>query len=203
MEIKVLAVSEPKVVTKGKGTWNEIVVTYEGKKGETERKIRSFSEVDAYTAFTELDDIVYGSFPLTADITVKKEGDFWVWKGATFSFLKEAQNVEAAVNEPKSTASAGAYKTTKATGTWETHEERAAKQRYIVRQSSITAALGYLSSVPLIAEGWTVEQVLDIARRFEAFVFEENQTAKPQVAAVKKAGRPRKEIAVVDSDPIE
>ena len=48
---------------------------------------------------------------------------------------------------------------------YETPEERALKQKYIVRQSSITSAIAMLGNKS------TVEQVLQVAQQFEEFVF--------------------------------
>lgn len=54
--------------------------------------------------------------------------------------------------------------------TYETKEERAVKQRYIVRQSSISSAIELLTSNGLES---TVGDVLNVAKQFEAFVFGE------------------------------
>lgn len=79
------------------------------------------------------------------------------------------------VDTPSVVASAP---TTKVTGSnYETKEERAARQRLIVRQSSITAALGYYN-----ARGEEVpadpQDVFDLAEAFCDWVFENNKTTK-------------------------
>ena len=56
-------------------------------------------------------------------------------------------------------------------GDWETSEERARKQVYIVRQSSISAALEFLKH-NLPKNAITVSDVVGVAKQFESYVFE-------------------------------
>lgn len=79
-----------------------------------------------------------------------------------FSLEKGHQEVVDTIESKTESKPAG-----KVTGSnWETSEERALRQRYIVRQSSITAALTFLGDGAM-----EVKQVLDIAKQFEEFVF--------------------------------
>lgn len=169
MEIKVLGVSKPENETKGTRTWQSIVVTFEDKKGKREKKLVSYA--DGYKDFTDLT-----SFPVTVNVKVVKEGDFWNWKG-----IESVANV----SEPQTKGSVGS---TVQKGNWETSEERAAKQRYIVRQSSIDYALKFCE---LAGVKPSLNEVTNKAAYFEAFVFGED---KPEE---KKAGRPKK---VVDTE---
>lgn len=57
--------------------------------------------------------------------------------------------------------------------TYETPEERAKKQVYIVRQSSISAAIAY------IGKAATIEQLLTTAKAFEAYVFSTSVEVEP------------------------
>ncbi len=59
--------------------------------------------------------------------------------------------------------------------TYETPEERAKKQVYIVRQSSITAALTTLTAASKTPP--QVDDVLKVASQYEAFVFGDNKEA--------------------------
>lgn len=170
MEIKVLEVSKPETESKGTRTWQSIVVTFEDKKGKREKKLVSYA--DGYKDFTDLKD-----FPVNVNVKVVKEGDFWNWKGI--------ESVSHA-SEPQTKSSAA---TTVQKGNWETVEERAAKQRYIVRQSSIDYALKFCE---LIGVKPSLDEVTNKASYFESFVFGENQPLE-----VKKAGRPKK---VVDTE---
>lgn len=100
-----------------------------------------------------------------------KEGKYWEWKAiraidgaavATPASTASAQTVTSPTAAPASTPAR--------VGNWETPEERNAKQVYIVRQSSITAAISYLNNFndPSVV---AVSDVLKVAAQFEAFVF--------------------------------
>lgn len=169
MEIKVTDITEPKVVAKGKNSWNEVTVTYTGKQGSKSKTLRSFVDKEAYVFFTS-DGVKAGD---TVEVDMKKEGDYWNWKGAKVVNGAE-QSASSNTGQREST---GAGKR----GDWETSEERAAKQRYIVRQSSIdyslkfwdlqlryprTTATGVMSTAP------TITQILKTASIFEGNVFE-------------------------------
>lgn len=85
---------------------------------------------------------------------------------------KADENVAAAPVSGNTTSRATASPAgtgTASKGTWETPEERAKKQIYIVRQSSINAAIAMLT-VGKKTEIKT-EDVIGVAREFEAFVF--------------------------------
>ena len=66
--------------------------------------------------------------------------------------------------------------------TYETPEERAKKQVYIVRQRSISNAIAFTNNnLTALPEGVTVEELLDVARKFENYVF---GIAEPEVLTV-------------------
>ncbi len=75
--------------------------------------------------------------------------------------------VTAPTNDVRATATAPV--TPARVGSWETPDERALKQIYIVRQSSITAALTYAK---LLDEPTRVEDILRTAKQFENYVFD-------------------------------
>lgn len=68
------------------------------------------------------------------------------------------------------TAQASATSSVQSKGGWETPEERAKKQIYIVRQSSISAAVNALSVAA--KKHPTSEEVIAYARQLEEYVFE-------------------------------
>lgn len=95
-------------------------------------------------------------------MVVEKENDFWNVK----SVLPES-NVQATTSGSNAVGS----KTTPSPSpksTYETPEERAQKQVYIVRQSSINQALEYLG---LTKTKPSIEEVLKTASQFESHVF--------------------------------
>lgn len=95
----------------------------------------------------------------------EKEGEFWNVKSISKGV------VQATVSEKTGTASAGTGNSSPKS-TYQTAEERAQTQVYIVRQSSITAALTWFNLANL--KGDTppdISDVLAVARQFEAHVF--------------------------------
>ncbi len=72
------------------------------------------------------------------EITSEKKGEFTNWT--------RAEKVEGTKTESTSSNGGGSYRSnTVRQGTWETPEERAARQVMIVRQSSISSAVAYLA----------------------------------------------------------
>jgi hypothetical protein len=94
------------------------------------------------------------------DITLVKEGEYWSWTTA-----KKSDGSAPVVDTPTNvtqTAPAG-----KVVGSnYETKEERAHRQVLIVRQSSIANAIALRKS-----ETANVEEILEVARLFEDYVF--------------------------------
>ncbi len=95
------------------------------------------------------------------DVVTVKEGDYWQWK----AIAKEG-DAPPRVEATKSTGGGG-----KVIGSnYETAEERARRQVYIVRQSSIASAIQLIDKES-IEKAKAVDEVLGIAKRFEDYVF--------------------------------
>lgn len=144
---------ETEYVKKGKNGWHQATVNYvdEGNGKEFSKKLMSFKNPKV---FGVIQDAKTGQ---RFNVEVKKEGDFYEWVA-----------IEAAGAAP---AAKGAPAAATTKGGWETPEERAAKQVYIVKQSSIGAA------VALMGVGASVESVLDAAQRFVDFVFDNDTSS--------------------------
>lgn len=157
MIITILNVSYEKVPT-AKGSYGKLDVAYKNEQGKTEgKKIMSFTNE---VVFNTIRAAVAGeSFNITME---KDDKNYWQWTSAT-----PATGGAVPVQEPIRPV-AGA--TASPRSTYETPEERAKKQVYIVRQSSISSALEYSKSVKALK---TVEDVIKVAQQFEAFVFGE------------------------------
>lgn len=91
-----------------------------------------------------------------------KENDFWNWKSVTAIGATSGNagthaepTTSRAVSSPKST--------------YETPEERAKKQVYIVRQSSFSSALTYLNAVA--GNNFTLKDTIETAKQIESYVF--------------------------------
>ena len=101
-------------------------------------------------------------------VTLEKKGDFWEVESIT----KGTGNT--------SIPTGGTATPTKITGSnYETKEERALRQRLIVRQSSLSSAIAFFEKAKAAP---SVEEVIGVAERFTEYVFEDKQDAmiKPQ-----------------------
>lgn len=122
------------------------------------------------------------------DIVVQKnDAGFNDWISAKKSSSDESSSTapqSAGVYKPQDPTRPAQTYTATPKSTYETPEERAKKQIYIVRQSSITAALTTLTAASKTAP--QVDDVLKVASQYEAFVFgdtEPTQKAKDLAVA--------------------
>lgn len=164
LKIKVLNTEDT-----NKGKYNQLEVTYRdlnnGK--TTSKKVMSFTAKEVYTSLK--------SAPIGSEwfVVSEKEGEYWQWKAVRPADATESQAYQEAVaGKPSGSKSTPAPKST-----YETPEERAARQRLIVRQSSLTAAVGILT---VGAKKVDAEEVKSLAEELCAWVFE---TEKPKALA--------------------
>lgn len=108
------------------------------------------------------------------DIELVKSADdkYWNWEGAK----KAEKQVEAA-------AAKTSYQTK---STYETPEERAKKQVYIIRQSSLSNAIEYLTAQ---GKKYSPAEVFDHAQNFVDFVFQTERMDRVAKIAEKAAER--------------
>ena len=157
MIITVLNVSQPEKVK----TYFTIEVNYKNEKGQTQgKKLMSFSAPDVYNALKG------ASSGEQYDITVKQEGQYWNWVAAK----KLEGGAKPTGNTPTATTGRSSY---------ESAEEREKRQRLIVRQSSLTAALTTLS---VGAKSVDKNAVKALAEEYTDWVFEELPTLKEDVS---------------------
>lgn len=131
----------------------EVSYTKDGK--DEVRKVVSFG--DSAEAFKSL--IALKDFPANVEVALKKNGKFLNWTG-----------IGPVSGEPK----VAGNDTPRGGGRdFESKEERARRQVYIVRQSSITSALDLLKHNVDGAAAVSVDDVIRTARQFEAYVFEQ------------------------------
>ena len=147
-------VREDKPSSNGKGTYGALTVTYRSNGKIAEKKLMSFVNPDVFKYFEKAQK---GDSVDVTSVKNDKSG-YWDW---TAIGTGEAQ----VATTSSSTASA-----TRVTGSnYETKEERAVKQRYIVRQSSIANAIAALAvsakSSPKSGE------IVELAKVFEEYVF--------------------------------
>lgn len=117
------------------------------------RKIPSFKNPDV---FKSLAAAVDGD---TFDVETVKDGQYWQWTKVT-----KTDGTQTTSGSAPAASGGTAYKST-----YETPEERAKKQVYIVRQSSLGVAAGLLGvgakNPPKASD------VIELAKEFEAYVF--------------------------------
>ena len=160
MLVKVVSVNREDVPNKnGKGTYGKLTVAYRDDKGKlSEKSILSFTNPAVFKAFEKAD--------LGDEINVKSEkvGDYWNWTAIlTGDDVSQASSAPTSGNNP-----------TRVTGSnYETKEERALKQRYIVKQSSLSAAVSILTVGAKTPP--EVDSVIALADKFVDYVFEEKK----------------------------
>ena len=159
MKIQILSVS---VTTKtGKKAYQNAEVAYKNLDfGKVEAKnITEYSKV-----FKQVADSAPGQI---YDVTTEKDnGGYWQW--TTMTRTLDTEGTSAPTGAPP-TSNSRAPANTAPRSNYETPEERAKKQVYIVRQSSITAAINILSVGAKTPP--KKEDVVELAAYFTDFVF--------------------------------
>jgi len=158
MQITVIDVGAPNThAAKNGRTYQSLEVTYKNDQGQAQsKKLMSFSNPQVFKAAQTWEK------GTQVNVTTEKDANgYWQWTGL-------GGDATVADNKP---AAASSNNSTRVTGSnYETKEERAARQVYIIRQSSISSAIDLLKdSKP------TVEGVLGVAKQFEEYIFAEKK----------------------------
>ena len=153
MQITILSVTVEQVPGKD---YKKAEVAYRDQAGKVMgKKVMSFVNKDV---FATLEAASAGE---VYDVTSEKDkNSFWQWTAVT-----------KAVAGTTAPASGGKTSLPSPKSTYETPEERAQKQVYIVRQSSLSAALNFLNTPARAGEQFGTEEVIAIAKEFEEYVF--------------------------------
>lgn len=130
-----------------KGKYKQATVKYSQDGEDKEKKIMSFAQKETYNT------LVNANPGEVYEVKTVKDGKFWNWEKATLQGAGTSSDSGISTSK-KSTGG----------GTWETAEERALRQVWIIRQSSISSA------ATLLQGKGTVNDVLEAAKRFEAYV---------------------------------
>jgi hypothetical protein len=159
--IEVLAVTSTTKPT-AKGSYTQLDVAYK-RDGKTEgKKIMSFG--NSKPAFETLKNAKTGDV-VTITSEKNETSGYWDWLNAGVGGTASAPTGHTPTASPKST--------------YETAEERAKKQVCIVRQSSISTAVELLKTDKKVPD---VNEILTIAKQFEAFVFDTGTPATLDIA---------------------
>jgi len=158
IQIQVLSVGvETKPTTKGSYQVAEVAykdLTNGGK--ISAKKLMSFTNKEVFETF------VVAKATEVYDIEMVKGEKYWDWTKAT-------KGVASAIASPSGKTTTGSVGTVGNGRGFETPEERAKKQIFIVRQSSLTNAIATL--VQGRKTELKPEEVIGLAQQYEAFVF--------------------------------
>jgi len=184
MEIQVLSVTS-ETVQGPRGAYNVVEVAYKNLtfQGKVESKKLMPFGAGKNTAITMANAKPAEVYDIEV---IKNDKGYNDWVKAT----KGSAHVVATAPAGTASSSAPASATTK--GGWETPEERAKKQVYIIRQSSLSTAVAALT-----AAGKTVPPVTDVikyARELESYVFGQDTDSV--------VGQDVGSIEELDEDPI-
>lgn len=162
MIIEIQDVSRTDSTGKNGKSYGVLQVAYRADGKLQEKKLMSFSNPQV---FKHIEGLKKGD---TVNVKTEKDGNgYWQWT----AILNEEQQ------QPKPVQS-GATATRVTGSTYETPEERAIKQKYIVRQSSLTTAIQILG---VGAKSLDKQAVLGLAEELENWVF---RVDLPKVATI-------------------
>lgn len=160
MKIKILDCNIENVV-KGKSRYSKATVAYSYNGEARTQSVMSFTNPDV---FKKVQECVGQEVEVTI---TKNDAGYNTWAAIMdVNDIKERPAQEASTAPPVGLAAAA----TRVTGSnYETPSERAQKQVYIVKQSSITAAIGVAN---LNKEKATPEEIIESAQKFVNYVFD-------------------------------
>lgn len=167
MQITIVDVSGLNSLVSAAGKpYKALEVAYKNEQGQiASKKIMEFDKVllKPFLSFKKGDVV---------EVNSVKEGDYWQWKSAVLA--GSSGGGTESYDSPKPVAATAAV----GKNSYETSEERAAKQVFIIRQSSISAAVNLLGSGAKAPANLSV--VLDTAKAFEDYVLgKSGEVAKP------------------------
>lgn len=167
MLINIVDVGTPSTKASSNGrSYQEIEVTYKTENGQvSNKKLMSFSNPSVFNHIKGL-----GKGDAVNVTTVKNAKGFWDWTGIG----NEGEAPVATQNKPATQAGG------RVTGSnYETKEERAARQIYIIRQSSLSSAVALVTATS--TEPTTTDNVIAIAKKFEAYVLAQDSNPTREV----------------------
>ena len=177
MKIKVVAVEIGNAKTKNGKDYQFLEVTYKNLSFEGKTESKKIMPFGSKEVFNELK--VAGNGDVFTLLREKDNDGYWQWVGISAGDVEIETTQAQATTAPK----AGGATAVPAKSTFETAEERAKKQVYIVRQSSISSAIDLLKTEKKVP---TVGEVIEVAQQFEAYVFGNDEVAVANPVKVNK-----------------
>jgi len=165
MLIKIINVSQPEKIQTARGGYFTMEVNYKDEQGKTQgKKLMSFSSPEVFNTLKTAAQ--NDQFDITSE---KDKNGYWQWIA-----ISKADGAQ-----PSSSSGAKPAASVAGRSTYETPEERAARQKLIVRQSSLTAALATLS---VGAKAINKDEVKALAQEYSDWVFEVKDEVVPNPA---------------------
>lgn len=171
MQIQIIDVGTPNThAAKNGRSYQSLEVTYKGNDGKVSaKKLMSFSNPSVFAAAGK-----WNKGDTVEVITQKDDAGYWQWTGIGDG----ASAPQLSAGGTTSTASAGS--STRVTGsTYETKEERAARQVLIVRQSSLSVAVQALLAGAKVPPN--AGDIIALAKQLESYVFAEEVKPTPEI----------------------
>ena len=172
MRIEIINVQAATKPTKTGKTYVQLDVAYKNltREGKIEgKKIMPFQNPDVHA------NLQKATMGQVFEVTTVKEGEYWQWSNV--QEVAKGGNVE-----PQTSATSSGYAskgTPSPKSTYETPEERAARQRLIVRQSCLSNAV---ETLKVDKKGVDPTEALKLAERYVGWVFgEEAKVDVPEV----------------------
>jgi hypothetical protein len=172
-EIEVLSVGSPAFTKTARGGYNSMELAYKNLTFDGKVEGKKLVDFNDKAVFEFLKNSKQGD----KVVVTKEKGDadqYWKWTGAEKSSGAPLQKQEASTSSTGSASSTGGVvgRVIGDKRDYETSDERAKKQVYIVKQSSISAALEFHKQNG--NSKVTVEEVLHVADQFKNYVFSNN-----------------------------
>ena len=171
MDVRIVSIEFDTTIEGQKGSYQGTEVVYKTASGETNTKGMHENTFKYNKQLrTDLEQLQRGDY---ARVTTEKAGSFVNWLSA--KKIDAPTRAATTVGEPSQARQGGSTEVPtkqQVKSNYETPEERAQRQVYIVRQSSLTAALKFFE-VGLGAGSAGIpetEDVIEIAKEFEAYV---------------------------------
>ena len=162
MKIKVVAVEAGNGKTKTNKDYKFLEVTYKNLSFDGKVESKKIMPFGSKEVFKELENAQSGDvFTLLRE---KDNDGYWQWVGISAGDVEIEQTSAPATAQAAPKAGGAAP----AKSTFETPEERAKKQIYIVRQSSLATAVDLLKTDKKVP---SVDEVIAVAQQFSDYVF--------------------------------
>ena len=178
MIIQIIAVEQGTAKSKAGKDYQFLEVAYKNKSFQDKVESKKHNQFGDKTVFNTLKDAQTGE---VYTINRVKEGEYWQWIGITSGTVSSGDSA----GNQSSNGSAKSAGNPVPKSNYETAEERAKRQVYIIRQSSISSAIETLKTDK---KSPSVQEVLEVAKKYEQFVFGIDDDAQPANALPKMDG---------------